>query len=351
MYLKDKIPSHFHQIFVDLLEIEIPYEKIATCKECTLCVHEKSPYQKIKCCNYYPRVANFLVGGIIQDENLKFGKEIIENLIEKKIGVSPFGIFPDLLYTKRKNAFTERISINHVKKDIIPLICPFMKNEMCTVWDYRENLCVTYFCSSISGKFGVQFWEELNSFIRISEIKISKYCMKKLRYKEDDISLFYKEVNNFDLQNKNGTLNKKKYNKIWNNWLLKEMEYYSKCYEIYKDLEYNEFKKIFGKDYLVVLNSLKLKSKEFLKNVFPEKVIINSKATLKIDKNTVTFFLGSSQLVLDHSSYFFFKLFNGINNTIDVEKKALSFFLSINNYIEDALNKNILLNANTLITE
>ena len=91
MILRDKIPPIYHPLFPELLDLEFPEEKIATCVTCNLCRSDKSPYVNTKCCTYHPHLANYLIGGVFMDgeANLVLGKERIRNQIKNRAGVTP----------------------------------------------------------------------------------------------------------------------------------------------------------------------------------------------------------------------------------------------------------------------
>lgn len=51
--------------------------------------------------------------------------------------------------------------------------CPYLDYVYCAIWKYRENLCVTYFCSSIGGVTVQTFLGEINKYLKMSETSLS----------------------------------------------------------------------------------------------------------------------------------------------------------------------------------
>ena len=154
--LKSKIPSVYHKFFPAFIENNLPEEKLATCASCTICQSASSPYRDTKCCTYYPYLANYLVGGILQDNSptMTEGKKRVRALIQRKEGVTPYGILPPKWYRAIDKKFVSGqdgpVDIEKVRLSK----CPYLDGGNCTIWNYRENKCSTHFCISVGGSRG-----------------------------------------------------------------------------------------------------------------------------------------------------------------------------------------------------
>jgi hypothetical protein len=346
MQLSTKILDIYQVFFQEIASLEIPDEKIATCQSCTLCQSKNSPYSDSKCCNYFPQLSSFLVGGILNDPEVRKGKKNILKLIKAKKGVTPYGIFPNLDYAKQRRAFIKKNLKNQTKSEIDTLLCPYLDQGNCTVWKYRENLCVTFFCSSIGGTNGQQFWGKFNNLIKLTEKKLAQYVLIQLGWKPEDINLNEFHPRHYNTEKEDFTLDPEKYDAFWKNWKGREIEFYTQAFELVKNLTLNDFKSILGQDYHIVIQAIKNKSYSFLKNEFPTYLVLNPRIAIKTSEDYVTYKLGNEEITIDQGLYMLFRLFDGKNTTESIIRKSIALFLNLGAQIELFLEKKFLLVSN-----
>src|SRR6185295_2757976 len=92
----------YRNLLPEFFEENIPVETRATCSDCAMCL--KPGQQAIpgmdyfkpnaKCCSYFPKLPNYLVGGLLSDDNpaMDEGRRRIRQRIQNRIGVTPYAI-------------------------------------------------------------------------------------------------------------------------------------------------------------------------------------------------------------------------------------------------------------------
>lgn len=343
MLLKEKIPTIYHTFLTDFLDLEIPNEDIATCSSCTLCKSDKSPYLDIKCCNYFPQMPNFLLGGILKENEFEFGKKQIKSIIKSKVGTTPYGILPGKKFTLRQNEVLKKKELFNTKQENADQKCPYYDHGRCSVWKYRESLCVTFYCSSIGGKNGDDFWAKLNGFLKLVEQKLSQYALLKLNWDSTLLEVKELKTESFDFENLQSKVNKEKFNNLWQDWAGKEEELYLKSYSLIQELSREEFISIMGLDYEIYKLAIFKLAETFNANRYPEflrlnpKVIFepqnNGKLKLRVDEQIVT---------IDLVFLPFIKKFNGTNNTVHVFHLAFKVLLSLNPVVDKLVKAKML---------
>jgi hypothetical protein len=349
MTLKEKLPAVYHNILDELLDIEFPQEKIASCKNCILCQSDKSPYLEIKCCNYFPVLSNYLLGGILADTSgdLKFGQTKILEIIKSKKGVTPYGIFPDKSFKESQNKILNLDKLFSSKEDLALQKCPYLDNGNCSVWKYRENLCVTFFCSSIGGRSGQSFWNKLNELLKTTEHKLSQYTMIKLGFEFDEIITKPLSIKDFSIENETGKINENEYLELWKNWAGKELNFYLKSFEIVNEMNAKTFKEILGLDYSILTKSIENLSIEFTKNKFPEYLIFNDSTILERKENgDYVMKLKGKEHEIESVYYPFLKMFDGQKKTVEIIQFGYKILLGLNSLVDSLVKKEMLIPKN-----
>ena len=350
--LKTKLPSLYRRFLPDFIEKEFPEEKWATCHHCNLCQSQKSPYINTKCCAYYPHLANYLVGGILQDSRSDFneGKKRVKQLIEKKLGITPYGIIPPSGYTaaKAKSNQSEREGAMS-KEENDALLCPFFDRGGCTIWDYRENLCSTHFCISVGGNTGKEFWDKTNDYLKMAENSLSMYALHQIGY--DPSKLFTDNIKKqkFSLEKADGTLNKEVYQNIWGDWDGREEEFYVHCYEVVAKLDQYEFEKITGYKQVILADALNQLLDQFNKDRIPDLLVINPNSTINtINNNEILLILNDCQEPITLIARSYFLKFNGQNTTKEVIDLGFKIILNLESLIENWYRKGFLVSPDSI---
>ena len=183
----DDLPEIYVAFLPEQLREPLPRESFATCGDCPMCLKDgQEPEPNVryfssdsKCCTFRPSLPNYLVGGLLSDENpaLEEGRWRIREKIGMRTGVTPHGVLAprkySLLYkTGGPGNFGKTSS----------LLCPYFdrRNGRCSVWRFREAVCCTYFCRSIAGRHGKVFWETFKLYLLQIQDALIKYALYEL---------------------------------------------------------------------------------------------------------------------------------------------------------------------------
>jgi hypothetical protein len=346
MDLRKKIPPIYHSMFPELLDIEVPEEKIATCANCTLCRSHLSPYVNTKCCAYHPHMPNYLLGGVLRDEDpyLAVGKERIVEQIVAKVGVTPYGIIPPLAYQNRQKLVHSHEFWSRPHELLDQQRCPYYDSGNCTVWKYRENLCVTYFCSSLGGASGTRFWRKLNKYIKMAETKLSQYAMLQLGWPVTAIKTDAVSTKDFLLEDENGVVDHFKYSSLWGEWEGKEKEFYLNCYNIVKDTDAATFRTITGLSREILDAAIRIEQHNFSDHVYPDVLLLHPEIVIeRKDTGYTTLALGSNVVEVASVLLPIVRGFNGKRTTVEVFHLGYNVLVSIDNLVIDLLAKGMLL--------
>ena len=352
MILQDKIPSVYHSIFPELLSIEFPEEKIATCNTCNLCRSTKSPYINTKCCTYHPQLANFLIGGVLTDdiEQLKLGRARIKAQIKARIGVTPYGIIPSVSYSIKKKEADSQEFWSRPRKLIESLLCPYYDKGNCTVWKYRENLCVTYFCSSIGGTDGKTFWNKLNKYLKMAETTLAQFAMLELGWPPAKIKTQSVTTADFNLENEGGIINEANYTTLWGKWAGSEEDFYKKCFAIIKNIDAHEFKRITGLSREILEAAIRDTQKSFEKNTLPNYLILHPNVVTENTKeNYSRLVLGEVSAEVPTVILPFIRGFNGKRKTAEVFHIGYNVLFNMAELVDELREKNMLINISKLL--
>jgi Fe-S-cluster containining protein len=174
------------RVMAELLEGEASAEPGATCDNCAMVaapqhIGSASFFESsVKCCTYYPRLANFQVGEILRDESTpERAKAHIRARIAAQVGVRPLGIDPlpsqSILYTSLKSGGFGRAT---------SLRCPFYDTQRtdknCQIWRSRNAICSTWYCKHERGAVGQRMWLGSRDLLKEIERTIALYCAMAL---------------------------------------------------------------------------------------------------------------------------------------------------------------------------
>ncbi len=346
MHLLEKIPPIYHSIFPELLDLEFPEEKIATCANCTLCRSARSPYVGTKCCAYHPHMPNYLLGGVLADEDISFstGRNRIHGQIDAKAGVTPYGIIPPRPHQDRRKVVNSQDFWSRPHELMEAQRCTYYDNGHCTVWKYRENLCVTYFCSSIGGDAGTRFWRKLNKYLKMAETKLSQYAMFKLGWPVSEIKTGAVSTDDFNLEDENGVVDNHKYSTLWGAWEGRENEFYLNCYNIIKDIDPATFKLITGISREILDAGLRVEQKNFSEKIFPDYLLLHPGVIIEKKENGfTTLSLGGDSLEVASVLLPIVRGFNGHRSTVEVFDLGYNVLVSLDHIVVDLLAKGMLI--------
>lgn len=243
------LPPLYARWIEHLLPGPIPEETGATCRDCAMLPREGAAHSGelhfhpgAKCCSYFPRLPNFLVGQILGDESLEGpGRETILGLLRAGEGVNPLGLDRPrrygLLYD-RSAGFGRTPS----------LVCPHYISEdggLCAIWQHRNGVCSTWFCKHVRGAVGEAFWDALQCLLSQIEIDLGWWAavqvdpgteaigeLIRLRMRPPPERLSAAEVE--------GTVVPAAYASVWGDWLGREEEFFRECARRVEALSWSE---------------------------------------------------------------------------------------------------------------
>lgn len=162
---------------------EIPPETEATCDQCAMCPsdQERNPkgeyFNKLtKCCTYFPRTPNYLIGMVLRDTHP--GMEAARTQL--RAWISEGRLNPRGLLTKPEwdHMYT---FVEFGKRE--DMVCPFYiqkEGGLCGIWLFRPATCQTWFCKTVRGAVGQDFWYRANKVLNMTEVDLSLWCMDQL---------------------------------------------------------------------------------------------------------------------------------------------------------------------------
>lgn len=181
--LKDEIPALYGQLLPQAFLEQDATEPLATCHNCRMCQSQfaNPPFlSTTKCCTFYPFVANFLAGGILQSGGE--GAKRLKELILKRQWALPIGLVPPPSYQQKFNLKRpDEFGRNY------DFLCPFHEKGGCSIWQYRNSECSTYFCAYQEGEKGKTRWIGISETLFQAEMKISQECMLQKGYSWSEV--------------------------------------------------------------------------------------------------------------------------------------------------------------------
>ncbi len=250
------------------LQEEIPHETRATCDDCAMCAppgeegEEKVGGESIyfspvtKCCTYQPKLANYLVGRALEDEDFAFsaGRKTLEKRIDDGVGVLPLGLAQsamfDVLYQNGKDAFGLASALR----------CPHYLEEAggrCGVWRHRNSICATWFCKHERGVLGLVFWHRMRDLLVAVEKSLSAWCVLESDLEPACLrALFPGLVNpratpSLTAADIDQRADPETSARLWGHWRGREREFYRQCATRVTPLAWSDVAKIGGSEVAV----------------------------------------------------------------------------------------------------
>ncbi|PTL77550.1 hypothetical protein [Vitiosangium sp. GDMCC 1.1324] len=289
----DSLPVLYRDILPDFFRKEIPAETKATCDSCAMCPSSASGSVEsvdgvsrlfrpdTKCCTYYPKLPNYLVGALLSDtrDELGEGRRRMGEKIASRMGVTPQWVRPsaryNLLYRNSRQFFGRAASMR----------CPYYELEHggCTIWPYREAVCSTFFCKYVAGADGRKLWMTFKTYLALAEIQLSRYAVLQLL---PEYILAGKDKPDLaetptveDLDDK--PLPDKEYAALWRRWAGREPEFYRACFDAVRVLSPEQVEKILGLDGVIELKVLEKSHRDAVAPELPGVLKLNPEATVK----------------------------------------------------------------------
>lgn len=163
----------------------LPRERRATCDDCAMCTKADGTLPTagatfrpdVKCCVFVPRLASFLVGRILRDDDPSpvavEGRASVERRLAARVGVGPLGLDrppgQDLVHRHAAGAFGQALGLR----------CPHYVDQgggRCGIWRHREATCTTWFCQFVRGREGFEAWHAVRALLQVVEREVARWC-------------------------------------------------------------------------------------------------------------------------------------------------------------------------------
>lgn len=231
------------------LQIDLPKETKVNCESCNM-VKRGIYREALKCCTFYPFLANYLVGEILSSQN----SMILRAFIKERRFNLPIGLCAPPAY-QLKHRYTSSADFGR-KED---LLCPFMKNGGCQIWQSRSSVCFSFYCESSYGEHGKVFWTELESLFYRIELNLSQMAMIELGFnnKELDKNIAHIKVDIFEPEDEaKWALTSKESQDLWQHHYGDEIQFYIRCYQWVKDLKKTKFMSFLDQESIDLMDKL-----------------------------------------------------------------------------------------------
>jgi Fe-S-cluster containining protein len=179
-------------------------ETLATCGACAMAPENNSrlvgprgqpltvtrdpgPFDaKLKCCTYFPFVPNFGLGAMLRGGA---GSGLMSVARTRIAAASATGLLlPQGLFASPER---EALAASGEFGRDPAMLCPFFDSVSlgCSVWRNRPGVCTTYFCASDRGATGLEFWNDVETYLNHFEWTVANEVLFRLGFTNDDLDL------------------------------------------------------------------------------------------------------------------------------------------------------------------
>lgn len=224
------VPGIWNYMFPgELKSLKLPQERLSTCLSCPKAKYE-SFRPDYRCCTYFPRVPNFLIGLAIKEDDS--ARAVAQGLLDKGY-LLPEGFIttPDLWGLYLADVSEDRFGKSQ------DVLCPFLKQKtgLCGIYAFRNSVCSTFFCLHDHGKFGEKFWNELQLVGSQIELALGQWCMQEA---ELTPKKYFKTLDSYAKRMDKAVCevtlgwSQKALKQLWGPYYGKELEYFEACGEL-----------------------------------------------------------------------------------------------------------------------
>lgn len=230
----------------------LPTEERATCHDCAMRGHDGPAAGTVefhpvtKCCTYLPELWNFLVGGILGDDDpaLAAGRRSVEERIAGRDAVTPLGLGKSrrylMLYQQSPDGFGRATSMR----------CPHhLDDGRCGVWRHRESTCATWYCKHERGEPGMVFWRRMRALLRLAEETVARHAMLALDIGAEALARLHATEPpsaQFSAAELDQAAEPADRRAIWGHWHGREAEYYRRAAAIAAALSWADIRRLGG---------------------------------------------------------------------------------------------------------
>jgi len=285
-----------------MLEGSIPQETKATCSHCTMCDDNQTlssiaARQRFspdtKCCTYWPRLPNFLLGSVLRCPDTVNGQARLKELIsERPETCTPLGMVPTLEY----EVLYQHTSDQEFGRSS-RLRCPFYDPDeggICTIWGHRNGVCATWHCKYVRGDVGRLFWSALKSLFSHIERSVSIWCVTQIGVSEQCLQVIAERDTGLSQANK-ATLGRtldsahcaKRMDDVWGAWKDQKPQFYMRASELTESLAWNDVISISGAEGQALANLVKQSYRGLLSDTLPSRLSLGRYSIYSMDAHGV----------------------------------------------------------------
>ncbi len=220
----------------------VPREPLSTCRECPMCEGAGLTFDPAsKCCTYQPRMANYLVGGLLCDDSSEHveGRAQVMTRIRERRWISPLALERSPLPALAYDRFQRRREPGFFGRSQA-LRCPLFNSEHgnCGVWQHRESMCATWFCKHVRGATGYYFWQRVRAFLAEAEQAVSRWCLLELGFSAEALDALVppSERALTPTPDLDGRVDEGAHARHWGEWVGREHELYLKTNSLVREL-------------------------------------------------------------------------------------------------------------------
>lgn len=219
-------------------------ETLVDCQNCSMVqpqgiTRDPGPFlANLKCCTYFPYLPNFTIG--------KLSSEIFSIASNKGI-LLPVGLYPGIEY--QRHSLQQSSTDFGKNKD---LLCPFFKDNQCSIWQFRPGVCTSYFCKSNKGKQGLQLWSDIENYLNHFEWTLATEVMRRMNLEENELAYCHSAIDP-DTEDE-----ERKYfiENAWGKWSTKKMDFYSEALKIAMQVQPKDLDTLLDEEFIVFEKAL-----------------------------------------------------------------------------------------------
>ena len=257
------LPGPYERWFVEMVGRPSPVETRSTCDACAMAPGspdlppEGAFDPALRCCTYHPHLAAHLVGAILERGDSP-GSDIVRARIAERAGVTPIGIGPDARWAaawKQSGTRPGAFGRDH------SLLCPFLANERCTIWESRGAPCASFHCKFDRGVSGASLWNLLTLAFNHIERALARWLLQRMALDAAATDALLQYPADPTLQSR-----------AWGSFHGKEEEYFRAASQLIAPLSWKEVVAIGGRDLTAIEDTLTATMKRLASNDLPSRV-------------------------------------------------------------------------------
>jgi len=244
----EALPPLYQRWADAFLAAPIPRERVATCSDCAMCTStehgtaEPGSYERtLKCCTYFPRLPNFLVGRAL-DVDSTGAAQLRRFIADQDQGAA----LATLLGVRSPLRYSSYYAVAGSEFGRDPaLLCPYAiysegpEGSRCGIWQYRNAVCSTYFCKHVRGRTGQTFWESFRNLLNEMEVSLAWWAVAELIPQAGELMVLGATDDPHTLELPTAT-------EVWGFWPGSREDYYRACAERVESLRWDEALAISG---------------------------------------------------------------------------------------------------------